>query len=217
MAIEIDTLAKNLTSFAEGLGKLLGQNCEIALFNVEDSKHKLVYLVNSQVTDRKYDEDMNQHELEALDRAEAQSGYSIFSYTDKDGRRLKTAIFILKDKDSENTSIMIISFDITDFLLAKKTLEFLCLIDGKAENDINANNDNDYKNVGFLMEKIISDVLESYGKPVSYLSKEDKVKIVSMLKDKGVFLIKGSVEYIADKLCVSRYTIYNYLEEIRLE
>lgn len=214
MAIEINTLAENLTSFAEGLGKLFGQNCEIALFNVEDSKHKLVYLVNSHVTGRKYDDDMNHYELEALNRNKAHSGYSIFSYTDKDGRRLKAAIFTIKDKDPGKTSIMIISFDMTDLLLAKRSFELLCMIDEKTEDNNYCNN---YENVELLMQNLIVDVLEKFGKPVSYLSKEDKVKIVSMLKDKGVFLIKGSVEYIAEKLCVSRYTIYNYLEEIRLD
>ena len=48
------------------------------------------------------------------------------------------------------------------------------------------------------------------------MSKEDKVSIVEALEEKGVFLIKGAVDYVAKVLCVSRYTIYNYLDEIRV-
>ncbi|MDD2481760.1 MAG: helix-turn-helix domain-containing protein, partial [Lutispora sp.] len=39
------------------------------------------------------------------------------------------------------------------------------------------------------------------------------MNIVETLEDKGVFLIKGAVDYVAKVLCVSRYTIYNYLDE----
>jgi len=37
------------------------------------------------------------------------------------------------------------------------------------------------------------------------------------LDKKGVFLVKGSVEQVASVLGVSRYTIYNYLEETRFK
>ena len=35
------------------------------------------------------------------------------------------------------------------------------------------------------------------------------------LEEKGVFLIKGAIDYVANSLQVSRYTIYNYLDGIR--
>ncbi|MDW7740610.1 MAG: helix-turn-helix domain-containing protein [Bacillota bacterium] len=47
-------------------------------------------------------------------------------------------------------------------------------------------------------------------------TKEDKIKIVSLLDDRGVFLVKGAVEQVAKDLVVSKYTIYNYLEEARV-
>ncbi|MBE3114904.1 MAG: helix-turn-helix domain-containing protein, partial [Actinobacteria bacterium] len=35
------------------------------------------------------------------------------------------------------------------------------------------------------------------------------------LQKKGIFLVKGNIDKIANKLNVSRYTIYNYLSEIK--
>ncbi len=217
MATEMNTLAGDFTSFIEGLGKLFGHNCEIALFKDECSKQKLFYSINSQVTGRKHGDELNRYELEALVRAQAHNGYAIFPYTNKDGRNIKAAVFILKDTAPEQAKIMIISFDMTDFLLTKKALELFCTIDEKLEDNISDNDKEDSENMYGLMQKIVLSVLENFGKPVSYLTKEDKVNIVSTLNDKGIFLIKGSVEYVAEKLCVSRYTVYNYLEEIRLE
>ena len=51
----------------------------------------------------------------------------------------------------------------------------------------------------------------------AYLTKDEKVQIVNKLDRQGAFLIKGAIDYVAKVLCVSRYTIYNYLDEIRVE
>lgn len=46
------------------------------------------------------------------------------------------------------------------------------------------------------------------------MEKEDKIEIIKYLDQRGAFMIKGAVDQVADKLNVSRYTIYNYLKEI---
>ena len=48
------------------------------------------------------------------------------------------------------------------------------------------------------------------------MTKDDKVEIVRTLDQKGAFLIKGAIDYVAKVLCVSRYTVYNYLDEVRV-
>ncbi|WIV10623.1 helix-turn-helix domain-containing protein [Proteiniborus sp. MB09-C3] len=215
MAINMNGLTENFTLIADGLGKLLGQNCEVALFNSKDSNYKLFYSVNNQITGKNYENNMNHYELEALNKAKVHNGCTIFSYTTKDGRSLKAALFILGDSSKEGAVIMIISYDITDFLLARKAFQVFCAIDDIAEDKSDNDSKKDGENITILMERLVSDIVDEVGKPISYLSKEEKVKIVSLLNNKGVFLVRGSVEYVAEKLCVSRYTIYNYLEEIR--
>ncbi|WP_051571090.1 helix-turn-helix transcriptional regulator [Cryptosporangium arvum] len=48
---------------------------------------------------------------------------------------------------------------------------------------------------------------------VSEMSKADKTRVVKDLERRGFFLIKESVELAARTLGVSRYTIYNYLND----
>jgi len=47
------------------------------------------------------------------------------------------------------------------------------------------------------------------------MQKNDKLEVVKYLQKKGVFLVKGNIDKIANKLNVSRYTVYNYLSEIK--
>ena len=47
------------------------------------------------------------------------------------------------------------------------------------------------------------------------MQKEDKLSLVQKMESKGIFDVKGAVEYVAELLGVTNYTIYNYLKEVR--
>ena len=61
----------------------------------------------------------------------------------------------------------------------------------------------------------IDEVIEQYAVPVTLMKKRDKIVVVRELDERGVFLIRGAVSTVARVLGVSRYTIYNYLEEMK--
>ena len=67
------------------------------------------------------------------------------------------------------------------------------------------------------LDDIFNECMEEINLPVRMLNKEDRKRVVEMLDDKSAFNIKNSIVDIANKLNVSRYTIYNYLKEIRKE
>jgi len=46
-------------------------------------------------------------------------------------------------------------------------------------------------------------------------AKAQKLEAVRQMHDGGLFIVKGAVEKAAAALGVTRYTIYNYLDEIR--
>ena len=47
------------------------------------------------------------------------------------------------------------------------------------------------------------------------MSREERRRFVEMLNDREVFLVKGSVEYAADVIGVSKVTIYSDLDSVR--
>ena len=50
------------------------------------------------------------------------------------------------------------------------------------------------------------------GKGVAGMSRSEKQQVVHFLDERGAFLIRRAVEDVADRLGVSRFTIYNYLD-----
>jgi predicted transcriptional regulator YheO len=53
------------------------------------------------------------------------------------------------------------------------------------------------------------------GIPVDLMKKRHKAAVVRELDEAGYFLIKDAVDHLAGRLDVTRYTIYNYLNEVR--
>lgn len=65
------------------------------------------------------------------------------------------------------------------------------------------------------LDRLIEQVERELGGKLPALSREDKQEAVRLLDDRGAFLLRRSVELIADALGVSRITVYNYLNAIR--
>ena len=61
---------------------------------------------------------------------------------------------------------------------------------------------------------IVSEVVSSYPVPVERLTQDEKMEIMAALNRKGVFLLKGSVSYVAKELHSSEASIYRYLGKL---
>jgi predicted transcriptional regulator YheO len=72
-----------------------------------------------------------------------------------------------------------------------------------------------------LADRKLSDVFDYcmsiIGKEPEKLTKTDRLRVVSLLSENGVFSIQKAVPYVSERLGVSRYTIYNYLNELKVK
>lgn len=68
-----------------------------------------------------------------------------------------------------------------------------------------------------LTEGILRDAIAAVGVPIDLMKKTHKVAVVRELDKRGFFTIREAVEIAAARLDVSRYTIYNYLNELDTE
>jgi predicted transcriptional regulator YheO len=134
----------------------------------------------------------------------------------KDGRVLKSTSMYIKDEQGILIGFLCINFDISELTVMKSLISEITYINDEY-NVVSAEGNGAEDTINDVLARIVDKILESMGKPVAFLSKEEKVHIVQLLEGQGVFLVKGAIDYVAKVLCVSRYTIYNYLDEIRVE
>ncbi len=65
------------------------------------------------------------------------------------------------------------------------------------------------------LELLVSRIEAEMGAPLAELDRVGKQVAVRMLDEQGAFLLRKSIEFIADAMGVSRITIYNYLNAIK--
>ena len=69
--------------------------------------------------------------------------------------------------------------------------------------------------VDSLQRFLVDRAVGKAGIPVDLMKKVHKAAVVRELDEAGYFLIKDAVDHLAGRLDVTRYTIYNYLNEVR--
>nr|WP_314425569.1 PAS domain-containing protein [uncultured Erwinia sp.] len=69
------------------------------------------------------------------------------------------------------------------------------------------------------LEEKLDEVIRACLPPTGHLrtgaTKQEKVEIVRQMQNRGMFLVRGGVEKAAKVLGVTRYTVYNYLDQIK--
>lgn len=65
------------------------------------------------------------------------------------------------------------------------------------------------------LELLVSRIEAELGAPLADLDRVGKQIAVRMLEEQGAFMLRKSIEYVADAMGVSRITIYNYLNALK--
>jgi predicted transcriptional regulator YheO len=66
-----------------------------------------------------------------------------------------------------------------------------------------------------VMVEAVRQAIGAIGVPADLMQKRHKLEVVRLLEERGLFLIRDAVDFVASALGVTRYTIYNYLNELR--
>jgi predicted transcriptional regulator YheO len=70
------------------------------------------------------------------------------------------------------------------------------------------------RDVDELAAHLIHEAISDSDVPVASMKKKHKLAVVEELQARGVFLLRDAVEMVAEALSVSKFTIYNYLNEL---
>jgi len=65
------------------------------------------------------------------------------------------------------------------------------------------------------LDRMVAHIETELGAPLEELGRTQKQDAIRMLDEQGAFLLRKSIDDIADRMGVSRITIYNYLTHVR--
>jgi len=200
-------------SLMKGLTAIFGTNCEVVLHDLTDSYESTVVMIeNGHVTDRRVGDCGSNLGLEVL-RGTVRNGdkYGYFTNT-RDGRVLRSSSVYIRDGEGKVIGCLCVNFDVSNLMVADKTIRSLISSgEGEKEEEFFVND------VNQLLDALLKKAMEEVGKPVSYMTRDDKIRVVKYLDQKGAFLITKSGNRICQFLDISKFTLYSYLDEVHSE
>ncbi|MDR7814732.1 helix-turn-helix transcriptional regulator [Lacrimispora sp.] len=200
-----------LSDIAKCIAMQFGENCEVVLHDLTlPYDQTIVAIWNGHVTGRKVGDGGTNAGLEILKGSTSPEDQYSYVNATPTGRILRSSSKYFRDEYGKVNGSLCINLDITDMIKCENTLRtFTC----SSSQALTQTPELFVGNVDELLEIMMKDAVNMTGKSVGNLTKEEKVSVVHTLDDKGFFLIKKAAEKLADFLGLSRYSIYNYLNE----
>jgi len=214
MANKIHPILKSYMPVVEGIAKTFGKNCEVVLHDFSKMDRSIIAIANGHVTGRSIGAPLFESIIKDVLREDIMEDKINYTGKSAEGRVLKSSTVFIKDENEKVIGCLCINFDLSELVVSKRVIDDLIQTESVESEKIQ---DESTNIVNDVLTDIVKNTLEKSGKPVAYMGKEEKVNIVKDLDYQGAFLIKGAIDYVAKVLCVSRYTIYNYLDEIRVD
>ncbi len=208
----VDAALKMLKQMAKALAVQFGESCEVVIYDLKkkDPARSLVHIENGQVSGRSKGNAPSRIVLEAMQhektRLRDQLGYLTRS---ADGKILKSSTVYIQDDEGGPRYLFGINYDITQLLYLEQSLHSLVSEKARTEKKEPSRIVN---NVNDLLDDLIEQSMAIAGKPVPLMTKEDKIAAIQFLNDAGAFLITKSGDKVSQHFGISKFTLYNYLE-----
>lgn len=210
-----------LKGVAQALANVVRGDTEIIIHDLRNPERSIVKIVNGHISGRHegqpiiaglFGDQAFDVTIKQISRGEPNGLRVVENYrsTTSDGRTLESSSVILFDEEANPSSALCVNFDPSSLNQIQKALDSLVPASGAGSSDEPENE----PTVEELVTQIIDSALQAFDAPVSRLSKQEKVAAVAIMHERGLFMLRGSAELVAKRLGATKFTIYNYLEEI---
>jgi predicted transcriptional regulator YheO len=199
---------------AHGIAAQFGPRCEVVVHDLEcDADHSIVAIENGSVSGRHVGDGPSHIVLEAKKAKGGQLEDRIGYLTrTRDGRILRSSTIYLRNQRGRVIGILAINYDISMLLALEDTISPLI---ANAEDKNHEEPEHITQNVADLLDDLINESIRLVGKPAALMTKEDKMKAIEFLDTSGAMMITKAGPRICEVFSISKYTLYNYLDDLR--
>jgi predicted transcriptional regulator YheO len=139
--------------------------------------------------------------------------------TELDGLQMRSSSIYFHAPSGKPVVCLCLNADITGLLKAQEVLAGLTAIDltGLAPQPVAEPTETFADSIESLSDGVLNQAIAAVGVPVGLMKKAQKFAVTQDLERRGFFALRGAVDHAAQRLNVSRHTIYNYLNELQGE
>lgn len=205
------------------LGATLGPDYEVVLHDITDKTKQIVAIANNHISGRDVGAPLTDFALKAIaDRSFEKEDFRLnYKSQSRDNKTLRSSTMYINDEAGNLVGMLCINFDGSKYAAISNDILQLCQPNEFIEEnfavlpiDNEPIEENLVESLNELTLSAISDILQNQNIPVDRLTRDEKLSIVSVLNQKGVFMLKGAVNQVAKQLQTSEATIYRYLSNL---
>jgi predicted transcriptional regulator YheO len=219
---EREAILAALGSVVPMLGAMVGEHIEVVLHDLTRPESSVLHIANGHVSGRTRGSPVlagpgNDKALailaEGMVSAQPAGHVPVFPYTTvaRDGRNLTSGTVMFRDSLGHTFAALCLNADVGHVEAAQALLARMLPSRAAAAEPAKV----DMPDMEALMHDIIAAAVRRCGRPVARMDKEEKTAAVETMLERGLFMVRGGVERAASALGVTRFTIYNYLEDVK--
>lgn len=200
---------KILIKFCDFISHLMGPQTEVVL---HDRTGKIIWIAGGHITGRAVGQQEQLSAMEMTARQQAAegsdfcTGYKSFS---RKGTPLRSSSLFFRDEKGALDYVLCVNQDISAYVNLQ---EMLGAFIGDRPEVQQVQPDNDSLD-DVVMKMILGEIARL--KPSDLESKEDKLRLIARLNEKGIFGARGAVGTVCELLHIAQPTLYKYLQELR--
>nr|WP_255521208.1 PAS domain-containing protein [Tessaracoccus sp. SD287] len=239
-SLDGERLLAVFSRLVDPLGRSMPATSEVVLHDLSLLPNSIV-AIHGNVTGRVVGDPATDLLLERIANRDNTDEHLNYETVLPDGRRLRSSTMIIRDVAGNAVAALCINTDTSAWetvgLVAQAMLGRLddtaraallrpagldavtphqvpTLMDGDGSTAPHALGETFVRDIDELAQVILNRAIDESGVPVELMHKRHKVEVVRQLEARGLFLLKDAVELAAHALQVTRFTIYNYLNEV---
>lgn len=222
LAGEREAVINALRPVVPMLAAMAGPHLEVVLHDVSKPENSVIAIANGHISGRSVGSSVlegpqNDRGFAAATRIKSKDG-AVHSLVEDyvtvtaDGRELRSASAIFRDASGEPFATLCLNVDMSGFQAAHGWLSQMLkpMVSAVAPAPVAPAE----SQMDTLMQEIISEAVGPGGSAET-MKREEKIQAVGAMQRRGLFIVKGGVERAAAALGVSRFTVYNYMEQLR--
>ena len=215
MAKRLHPILRSFLEVIKGLAETLGPDYEVVLHDISNPERSIVAIENGHVTGRTVGGPLTDLGLYLLNSDKFKNVNYLANYlTEVNGKKIRSTTIFIRDEEKKVIGFLCINYDMTKDEILKTMVEQLTNVE-EISLPFTHGTERFPSRIDELLSHELKNAQRMLGKPLKFATKDERVRLVKCLNDNGFFLLKGSVDILANEMGISKFTLYSYIRKVR--
>ncbi|ACA31582.1 helix-turn-helix transcriptional regulator [Histophilus somni] len=208
---EDHTILNSYIAVVEGISALIGEHCEIVLHSLEDLEHSAICIANGHNTNRQVGSPITNFALTSLHNMQTESVSKPYFTRSKSKGLMKSVTIAIRNGNQRIIGLLCININL-DIPMSQFIQALM-----PAPEQVEMSAVNFASSVEELVVQTIEQTIEEITADRLVANHNKNRQIVLSLYEKGIFDIKDAINLVAERLNISRHTVYLYIRQLKQE